>query len=81
MAYYYPALEPQTVYLDEGFEQFRRVDDSIDEHLGGLLGAIMNLEKKLNAPTKAHFISYRGMMTNVSAAFLLPLLLQLIGAD
>lgn len=48
---------------------FRQRDDSKDDHLHGLLTAIMDKEKKNQAKLDAHFISYRGMMTNVCTHF------------
>lgn len=69
LAYYYPPPDdpdsPPFLYLDRGLESFRKTDDSVDEHLVGLLAAIMEMEKKQNAKIDTHFISYRGMMTNL----------------
>lgn len=85
LAYYYPPPDdpdgPPFLYLDRGLESFRRTDDSVDEHLVGLLAAIMEMEKKQNAKIDTHFISYRGMMTNVSAINVNLNLLVNISAD
>ncbi|KAL1642107.1 decapping endonuclease targeting mRNA [Diplodia intermedia] len=67
LSHYYPP-QPQGaehhLYLDKGLETFRLLDDSQDGHLTGLLTAIMHMEKKKGAKTDAHFVAYRGMITN-----------------
>lgn len=63
MQYYYPPDLPAD--LNAGYETFKRWDDSIDEHLDGLLKAIMLLEQKTGNICKSNFITWRGMMTKV----------------
>ncbi|KAB2576922.1 Decapping nuclease rai1 [Lasiodiplodia theobromae] len=70
LSYYYPPQPlgaEHNIYLDKGVESFRRLDDTQDSHLTGLLAAIMGMEKKQNQKTNAHFIAYRGMITNLLA--------------
>ena len=69
MSYYYPPQPrgaEEHINLHKGLDTFRMLDDTRDDHLTGLLTAIIGLEKKQNAKTNAHYIAYRGMMTNVS---------------
>ncbi|KAK7728044.1 decapping endonuclease targeting mRNA [Botryosphaeria dothidea] len=67
LAYYFspsPRGSEKFIDLSKGMNDFRQRDDSKDDHLHGLLTAIMDKEKKNQAKLDAHFISYRGMMTN-----------------
>jgi RAT1-interacting protein len=61
--YYYPPKLPAD--LSSGFDTFRKWDDSIDEHLDGLLKAIMALEEKSGERTQTDVVTWRGMMTRV----------------
>lgn len=61
-SYYPPELGSN---LSNGFEQFDKHDDSIDEHLDGLLVSLIELEKKTNTRCSADIITWRGMMTKV----------------
>ncbi|TQS34305.1 hypothetical protein Golomagni_05319, partial [Golovinomyces magnicellulatus] len=64
--YYYP---PNLgVDLSKGFEQFKDVDDTVDGHLDSLLKTIINLEQKSGQKVRAHFVTWRGMMTKLMAA-------------
>jgi len=51
--------------LSRGFDTFQKLDDTADDHLDGLLTAIMALEKETGKPCEADFITWRGMMTKV----------------
>jgi RAT1-interacting protein len=66
MQYYYPPSLPAN--LCDGFDTFKKWDDSIDEHLVGLLRALMALEQKSNQKLTTDFITWRGMMTKIMAA-------------
>jgi hypothetical protein len=50
-----------------GFETFDKHDDSVDEHLDGLLKAIMALEEEEGKKIDAQVVTWRGMITKVSA--------------
>lgn len=63
--YYTPSLPAK---LSEGFDTFQKHDDSVDEHLDGLLKAIMELERRTGEKVKADAVTWRGMMTKVMAA-------------
>jgi RAT1-interacting protein len=65
--YYYP---PSHLPLDlsAGYETFRRWDDSIDEHLDGLLKAQKLLEEKNQERLSVDIVTWRGMMTKVSSS-------------
>jgi hypothetical protein len=52
-----------------GFDKFISWDDSIDEHLNGLLKAIMALEQQRGERIKVDVITWRGMMTKVCLLF------------
>ena len=63
LRYYYP---PQIgVSLSKGYENFQKLDDSIDEHLDGLLKAILEKEKREQRRVQADIITWRGIMTKV----------------
>jgi RAT1-interacting protein len=51
--------------LSRGFDTFQKLDDTADDHLDGLLAAIMALEKETGKQCEADFITWRGMMTKV----------------
>ncbi|RPB22825.1 RAI1-domain-containing protein [Terfezia boudieri ATCC MYA-4762] len=53
--------------LSKGFETFVRHDDSVDEHINGLLAAIVKLEEKTGERVVADFVTWRGMMTKASS--------------
>lgn len=63
--YYTPSLPAM---LSEGFETFQKHDDSVDEHLDGLLKAIMELEERTGEMVRVDVVTWRGMMTKVMAA-------------
>ncbi|KAK4127754.1 RAI1-domain-containing protein [Parathielavia appendiculata] len=62
--YYPPDLG---VNLSNGFDQFIRHDDSIDEHLDSLLKTIASHEQKTGEPIDAHIVTWRGMLTKIMA--------------
>ena len=51
--------------LSKGFGSFIKHDDSIDEHIDGLLAAIVKLEQTSGQKVVADFVSKRGMLTKV----------------
>lgn len=59
-SYYPPELHTS---LSRGFDTFVKHDDSIDEHLDGLLVALTELEKRTGERVKADIVTWRGMMT------------------
>ena len=63
LRYYHPPALPCD--LNKGFETFRQLDDSGDDHLDGLLEAIIAYEKEKGAKTEIDFLTWRGMMTKV----------------
>ena len=63
LRYYYPPALPCD--LSKGFETFRQLDDSGDDHLDGLLDAMMAHEKEKGSKTEIDFLTWRGMMTKV----------------
>nr|KMM63886.1 rai1 [Coccidioides posadasii RMSCC 3488] len=66
LRYYYPPRLP--VDLNGGFETFKKLDDSADEHLDALLDTIIALEKSTDAKCEADVITWRGMMTKLMTA-------------
>ena len=64
--WYYP---PQYMGIDlsRGVDSFIRHDDSVDEHLVGLLRAVQHYESEYaeGKPIDAHIVTWRGMMTKV----------------
>ncbi|EAS37270.3 rai1 protein [Coccidioides immitis RS] len=66
LRYYYPPRLP--VDLNGGFETFKKLDDSADEHLDALLDTIIALEKSTGAKCEADVITWRGMMTKLMTA-------------
>ena len=87
LSYYYPPTfgAPGTSHarpdLSTGFETFRKRDDSVDEHLDGLLDTLQLYEERLlqkveageakleDVRVKADFVTYRGMMTKASEQY------------
>ncbi|SPQ21096.1 ea58651c-63cb-4e9a-b861-5e966caefd4e [Thermothielavioides terrestris] len=63
--YYTPQLD---THLSNGFDKFVKHDDSIDEHLDGLLKTIANHEQQTGKPIDAHVVTWRGMMTKIMAS-------------
>ncbi|KIX09102.1 uncharacterized protein Z518_00180 [Rhinocladiella mackenziei CBS 650.93] len=63
LRYYYPPALPCD--LNGGFETFRQLDDSADDHLDGLLEAMMTYEKEKGSKTEMDYITWRGMMTKI----------------
>lgn len=61
--YYYPPRLPAD--LSAGFDAFRQLDDTADDHLDGLLRAIVELERRTGQQCEADVITWRGMMTKV----------------
>ncbi|KAK9453696.1 RAI1 like PD-XK nuclease-domain-containing protein [Dipodascopsis uninucleata] len=53
------------VNLSNGFTTFQKRDDSIDEHLDGLLWALMRLEKDTGKKVTADFVMWRGLVRNL----------------
>lgn len=51
--------------LSKGFDTFRQLDDSGDDHLDGILDAITALERGKGAKTEVDILTWRGMMTKV----------------
>ncbi|KAI9847844.1 MAG: decapping endonuclease targeting mRNA [Sclerophora amabilis] len=65
LRYYYPPKLGAD--LCKGFDTFKKLDDTADDHLDGLLAAIMALEKKTHVAYDADIITWRGMMTKIMA--------------
>jgi len=66
LRYYYP---PRLgVSLSAGFDTFKKLDDSADDHLDSLLRTIMEMEKRDGKRYEADFITWRGMMTKIMTA-------------
>ncbi|KAE8446141.1 Protein rai1 [Mollisiaceae sp. DMI_Dod_QoI] len=63
--YYPPTLGAD---LCKGFDTFRKLDDTADEHLDSLLKTIIAHEQKEGKRTEADIITWRGMMTKIMAA-------------
>ena len=63
LRYYYPPNLPAD--LNQGFDTFRQLDDSTDDHLDGLLDAIAAHERTKGSRTEVDIITWRGMMTKV----------------
>ncbi|MCJ1353087.1 MAG: decapping endonuclease targeting mRNA [Icmadophila ericetorum] len=61
--YYTPRLDSN---LSDGFESFRQLDDTMDDHLDSLLKTITALEQQTGQKCEADFITWRGMMTKAS---------------
>ena len=54
--------------LSKGFQSFEELDDTVDEHIDGLLKAITDLEQRSGTRCEAEFVTWRGMMTKVSSS-------------
>jgi RAT1-interacting protein len=54
--------------LSAGFDKFIKWDDSIDEHLDGLLKAITALEQETDTRQKTDIVTWRGIMTKIMSA-------------
>ncbi|KAL7270233.1 decapping endonuclease targeting mRNA [Rhizina undulata] len=63
LRYYYPPELDND--LSQGFDTFGKHDDSIDEHLDGLLTAMIDLERRTGERCKADVVTWRGMITKV----------------
>jgi len=63
--YYTPRLGAD---LTVGYHDFIKQDDSKDEHLDGLLRALMHSEQQTQTRTQADIITWRGMMTKLMTA-------------
>lgn len=61
--WYWPAR--LGAHLSQGFNKFVKHDDSVDEHLDGLLAALVMTEKNSGKRCTAEFVTWRGMMTKV----------------
>ena len=53
--------------LCQGFEQFRQLDDTADEHIDSLLKRLMQLEQESGKKVDADIVTWRGMMTKIMA--------------
>lgn len=47
-------------------------DDSVDEHLDGLLEALIELERKTGERVKVDIVTWRGMITKVCSTNISP---------
>ncbi|CAF9911447.1 MAG: decapping endonuclease targeting mRNA [Heterodermia speciosa] len=61
LRYYYPPVLGAD--LSKGFDTFKQLDDTADDHLDGLLKTILHLEQRTGTRCAADFITWRGMMT------------------
>ena len=64
LRYYYPPVLGAD--LSKGFDTFKQLDDTADDHLDGLLKSIIHLEQRTGTRCAADFITWRGMMTKVN---------------
>ena len=62
--YYYPPKLGAN--LSDGFDTFRQLDDTGDDHLESLLKRLITLEEETGTQCEADIITWRGMMTKVS---------------
>lgn len=60
--YYAPSLPAD---LNKGFNTFRSLDDGEDDHLDGLLKALLHHEGVKRAKLDVDFVTWRGMMTKI----------------
>ncbi|KAK9481306.1 RAI1 like PD-XK nuclease-domain-containing protein [Lipomyces japonicus] len=51
--------------LSDGFREFKKRDENVDEHLDGLLLSLMDLEKKTDKKTTGDIITFRGLITKL----------------
>lgn len=63
LRYYYQPTLPAD--LSKGFETFRNLDDTADDHLDGLLQALVHYEGQKRAKLETDFVTWRGMMTKI----------------
>ena len=63
LRYWYPPNLPAD--LSKGFDKFRNLDDSKDDHLDSLLQSIINHERETKARVDTDFVTWRGMMTKI----------------
>jgi len=63
MRYYY--TPPMNVPLSAGFDTFRNLDVTEDEHLAALLRTLQSLERRTGGAVEADFVTWRGMCTKV----------------
>lgn len=63
MRYYYPPTLPAD--LSKGFDTFRQLDDTGDDHLDGLLQALIHYEGEKRVKLETDFVTWRGMMTKL----------------
>ncbi|KAK5941768.1 decapping endonuclease targeting mRNA [Knufia obscura] len=63
MRYYYPPTLPAD--LSKGFDSFRQLDDTGDDHLDGLLQALIHHEGGKRAKLETDFVTWRGMLTKI----------------
>ena len=63
LRYYYPPRLGAD--LSKGFDTFKQLDDTADDHLDSLLKTIMALEGETGTKCEADIITWRGMMTKV----------------
>ena len=63
MRYYYPPTLPAD--LSKGFDSFRQLDDTGDDHLDSLLQALVHYEGGKGAKLDTDFVTWRGMMTKI----------------
>ena len=70
LRYYYPPRIDAD--LSRGFDTFKQLDDSADDHIDSLLKTLMALEGETRTKCEADIITWRGMMTKVSCPRILP---------
>ncbi|TGZ81062.1 RAI1-domain-containing protein [Ascodesmis nigricans] len=63
LRYYYTPHLPAD--LNRGFDEFEKHDDTIDEHLDGLLRALEEYERTTGEIVKADVVTWRGMLTKI----------------
>ena len=51
--------------MSKGFESFKQLDDSADDHLDALLQATLNYESEKGSRLETDFVTWRGMMTKI----------------
>lgn len=73
LRYYYPPTLPAD--LNQGYEEFKRLDDSADEHLDALLDTLAGWEEReeregRKGRVETDVVTWRGMMTKVRFFFL-----------
>lgn len=66
LRYYYQPVLPAD--LNKGFETFRNLDDTADDHLDGLLQALIHYEGGKCVKLETDFVTWRGMMTKIMVA-------------